>query len=227
MCDDVNGPQQVWHRHGKLEQSYGLPSPRLRDRPDDRRVREAFVEVMGGRIGATSTRRRPGARRSPEGDRCATRSLAIIRAARPRRRASTARASRSTRRARHVAVQPVPEHHRARVRRHAQRRAVPSGRDHRDAYMDVFTFERVAPATRRAAARSRSTMELAPDGRSPARPRPQPGSRATSTAASAAAPTRPHAPHGLAHRGVPDRQPAPNLEEFLDISPSELTGLTR
>jgi choline monooxygenase len=31
MCDDVNGPQQVWARHGKLEQSYGLPSPRLGD----------------------------------------------------------------------------------------------------------------------------------------------------------------------------------------------------
>jgi choline monooxygenase len=51
MCDDVNGPQQVWERHGKLQQSYGLPSPRLRERPDDQRVWEGFVEVMGVRVG--------------------------------------------------------------------------------------------------------------------------------------------------------------------------------
>ncbi len=51
MCDDVHGPQRVWERHGKLQQSYGLPSPRLRDRPDDQRVWEAFVEVMGVRVG--------------------------------------------------------------------------------------------------------------------------------------------------------------------------------
>jgi phenylpropionate dioxygenase-like ring-hydroxylating dioxygenase large terminal subunit len=51
MCDDVNGPQRVWRNHGKLEQPYGLPSPRLRDRPDDQRVWEAFVEIMGVRVG--------------------------------------------------------------------------------------------------------------------------------------------------------------------------------
>ena len=51
MCDDVNGPQVAWQRHGKLEQPYGLASPRLRDRPDDQRVWEAFVEVMGNRVG--------------------------------------------------------------------------------------------------------------------------------------------------------------------------------
>jgi ring hydroxylating enzyme alpha subunit len=51
MCDDVNGPQQVWRRHGKLEQPYGLGSPRLRDRPDDQRVWEAFVQIMGNRVG--------------------------------------------------------------------------------------------------------------------------------------------------------------------------------
>jgi phenylpropionate dioxygenase-like ring-hydroxylating dioxygenase large terminal subunit len=50
MCDDVNGPQVTWHRHGKLEQSYGLPSPRLRDVPDQQ-VWESFVEVMGVRVG--------------------------------------------------------------------------------------------------------------------------------------------------------------------------------
>jgi choline monooxygenase len=56
MCDDVNGPQRVWDRHGKLQQSYGLPSPRLRDRPDDQRVWEAFVEVMGVRVGNDAQR---------------------------------------------------------------------------------------------------------------------------------------------------------------------------
>ncbi len=51
MCDDVNSPQRLWGRHGKLEQPYGLPSPRLRRRPDDQAVWEAFIEVMGARIG--------------------------------------------------------------------------------------------------------------------------------------------------------------------------------
>jgi choline monooxygenase len=51
MCDDVNSPQRLWGRHGKLEQPYGLPSPRLRHRPDDQAVWESFVEVMGARIG--------------------------------------------------------------------------------------------------------------------------------------------------------------------------------
>jgi nitrite reductase/ring-hydroxylating ferredoxin subunit len=51
MCDDVNSPQRLWGRHGKLEQPYGLPSPRLRKRPDDQAVWESFIEVMGARIG--------------------------------------------------------------------------------------------------------------------------------------------------------------------------------
>jgi choline monooxygenase len=50
MCDDVNGPEVVWHRHGKLEQSYGLPSPRLRDVSDEQ-VWNSFVEIMGIRVG--------------------------------------------------------------------------------------------------------------------------------------------------------------------------------
>jgi len=53
MTDDVTGPQVAWRRHGKLQQSYGVPSPRLRDRPDDQRVWEGFVEVMGTRVGNT------------------------------------------------------------------------------------------------------------------------------------------------------------------------------
>jgi hypothetical protein len=51
--DDVNGPQQLWRHHGKLEQRYGLPSPRFRERPDDQTVWESFVEIMGSRAGVT------------------------------------------------------------------------------------------------------------------------------------------------------------------------------
>ncbi len=56
MCDDVNGPQEVWERHGRLRQSYGLSSPRLPTRPDDQKVWEAFVEVMGVRVGNAQQR---------------------------------------------------------------------------------------------------------------------------------------------------------------------------
>ena len=51
MADDVNGPQVLWERHGRLVQSYGLQSPRVGRTLDDREVFAAFVEVMGGRIG--------------------------------------------------------------------------------------------------------------------------------------------------------------------------------
>ncbi len=55
MTDDVNSPQQLWGRHGKLEQPYGLPSPRLRDGATDQQIYDAFVEVMGTRIGKPTT----------------------------------------------------------------------------------------------------------------------------------------------------------------------------
>jgi hypothetical protein len=51
--DDVNGPQGLWRHHGKLEQRYGLPSPRFRERPGDQTVWESFVEIMGSRAGVT------------------------------------------------------------------------------------------------------------------------------------------------------------------------------
>ncbi len=51
MVDDVNSPQTIWEHHGKLEQPYGLPSPRLRGGADDQTVWEAFNEIMGARIG--------------------------------------------------------------------------------------------------------------------------------------------------------------------------------
>ena len=55
MTDDVNSPQRLWRRHGKLEQPYGLPSPRLRDGATDQEIYDAFVEVMGTRIGKPTT----------------------------------------------------------------------------------------------------------------------------------------------------------------------------
>jgi nitrite reductase/ring-hydroxylating ferredoxin subunit len=51
MADDVNGPQVIWPRHGRLVQSYGLPSPRQGRPGSDEEVFASFVEVMGGRIG--------------------------------------------------------------------------------------------------------------------------------------------------------------------------------
>ena len=53
--DDVNGPQRLWRHHGKLEQRYGLPSPRFRVPPEAEVVWASFVEVMGARIGVTDT----------------------------------------------------------------------------------------------------------------------------------------------------------------------------
>ena len=53
MVDDVNGPQRLWRHHGKLEQPYGLPSPRLRTAPDAQAQWEGFVDVMGERIGVS------------------------------------------------------------------------------------------------------------------------------------------------------------------------------
>jgi choline monooxygenase len=49
-CDDINSPQIIWGRHGKLEQPYGVPSPRLRGATDQSNW-DAFHQVMGSRIG--------------------------------------------------------------------------------------------------------------------------------------------------------------------------------
>jgi choline monooxygenase len=55
MVDDVNSPQRLWRHHGKLEQPYGLPSPRLRDGADVDTTWRAFVEIMGVRVGKTQS----------------------------------------------------------------------------------------------------------------------------------------------------------------------------
>lgn len=51
MVDDVNSPQVIWDRHGRLTQPYGVASPRIRGGATDQEIWEGFVEVMGGRIG--------------------------------------------------------------------------------------------------------------------------------------------------------------------------------
>jgi choline monooxygenase len=48
--DDVNSPQRLWDRHGKLEQPYGIPSPRLRSATDED-VWRSFVVTQGMRVG--------------------------------------------------------------------------------------------------------------------------------------------------------------------------------
>jgi phenylpropionate dioxygenase-like ring-hydroxylating dioxygenase large terminal subunit len=80
MCDDVRGPQRLWKRHGKLQQSYGLPSPRLRDRPDDQQVWESFVEIMGVRVGNAEQRDAGPAPGEPAGSPLRTRIAELVRA---------------------------------------------------------------------------------------------------------------------------------------------------
>jgi len=79
MTDDVNGPQQVWERHGKLEQPYGLGSPRLRERPSDQQVWESFVEIMGTRVGNHDQKNAGPAPEVPEGSTIREQIARIIR----------------------------------------------------------------------------------------------------------------------------------------------------
>jgi len=51
--DDVNSPQTLWNRHGKLGQPYGIPSPRLRGGATDAEIWRSFIETQGARMGVT------------------------------------------------------------------------------------------------------------------------------------------------------------------------------
>ncbi len=51
--DDINSPQRLWRRHGKSYQPYGVPSPRFRHPVPDQEVWDSFVETQGGRMGIT------------------------------------------------------------------------------------------------------------------------------------------------------------------------------
>ena len=132
MCDDVNGPQRVWERHGKLEQSYGLPSPRLRDGPTTSSVWEAVRRGHGRARRQPRRSATPGRRRtSRPAARCGRAIAAIVRDRGLAARSRLVRRARRRPAARHAAVQPVPEHHGARVLRHGAGRAVAPGRDAR------------------------------------------------------------------------------------------------
>ena len=51
VVDDVDTPQRLWDRHGKSMQRYGVPSPRLGAGVTDQQVWDAFILVMGTRVG--------------------------------------------------------------------------------------------------------------------------------------------------------------------------------
>lgn len=51
VVDDVDAPQRLWDRHGKSMQRYGVPSPRLGTGVSDQAIWDAFILVMGTRIG--------------------------------------------------------------------------------------------------------------------------------------------------------------------------------
>jgi choline monooxygenase len=224
MCDDVNGPQQVWRRHGKLEQPYGLGSPRLRDRPDDQRVWEAFVQIMGNRVGRDLEGDAGPAPRVPAGSSLRDEIAAII-----RHRAAENGIDYS-----HFTLDQTLNM--------SQYNLFPNitvlvfsdmlnvvrsrpGATHLDAYMDAFTFER-RPA--HASARRRPfEMELDPTADLPL------GIVLNQDLANFENSQRGMHQPGLTHLTVSPTEECRivnlhvNLEEFLGISPSELVGVSR
>jgi choline monooxygenase len=51
--DDINSAQRLWRHHGKSAQPYGVPSPRFRRPPSDQEVWDSFVQTQGGRMGVS------------------------------------------------------------------------------------------------------------------------------------------------------------------------------
>ena len=51
--DDIDAPQRVWGHTSKSSQRYGVPSPRFRDGLDDQTVWDSFVLTQGMRMGVT------------------------------------------------------------------------------------------------------------------------------------------------------------------------------
>ena len=49
--DDVDAPQQLWHRHGASYQNYGVPSPRLGRNVPNEAVWDTWMTCMGERMG--------------------------------------------------------------------------------------------------------------------------------------------------------------------------------
>jgi choline monooxygenase len=223
MCDDVNGPQRVWRRHGKLEQPYGLSSPRLRERPDDQRVWEAFVQIMGNRVGRDLDGDAGPAPEVPTGSTLRDGIATII-----RERAAAAGLDYS-----HLTLDQTLNM--------SQYNLFPNitvlvfsdmlnvvrsrpGATHLDSYMDVYTFER---RPRRSAERSRPfEAALDPAGDLPL------GIVLNQDLANFEGSQRGMHQPGLTHLTVSATEECRivnlhrNLEEFLDIHPSELAGLS-
>jgi hypothetical protein len=53
--DDIDAPQHVWGHVSKSSQRYGVPSPRFRDGLDDQTVWNSFVLTQGARMGVTES----------------------------------------------------------------------------------------------------------------------------------------------------------------------------
>jgi phenylpropionate dioxygenase-like ring-hydroxylating dioxygenase large terminal subunit len=67
IVDDVDAPQQLWEKHGKSVQRYGVPSPRLGAGVTDQEIWDAFILVMGTRIGIPTDADPGGAPAVPDG----------------------------------------------------------------------------------------------------------------------------------------------------------------
>ena len=223
MCDDVNGPQQVWKRHGKLEQPYGLSSPRLRERPDDQQIWEAFVQIMGNRVGRELDAVAGPAPAVPPGSTLRGAIAAII-----HERAAAAGLDYS-----HLTLDQTLNMSQYNLFPNITVlvfsdmlnvvRARP-GATHLEAYMDAFTFER---RPRGSGGRSRPfEMELDPTGDLPL------GIVLNQDLANFARSQRGMHQPGLTHLTVSATEERRivnlhrNLEEFLDISPTELAVFT-
>ncbi len=60
--DDIDAPQRVWGHTSKSSQRYGVASPRFRDGLDDQTVWDSFVVTQGGRMGVTEVCPAPAVR---------------------------------------------------------------------------------------------------------------------------------------------------------------------
>ncbi|MDQ1435479.1 MAG: choline monooxygenase [Actinomycetota bacterium] len=221
MCDDVNGPQRVWERHGKLQQSYGVSSPRLRERPDDQQVWDAFVEVMGVRVGNYAQADAGTAPDVPAGGTIRTAIAGIVR-------------DRGIE-AGHGWFSALDD---GQLLDMSQYNLFPNvtvlvfadmmqivrarpGKTSDDAYMDAFSFERVAPTAERPRVKP-IDIELSPDEELPI------GLILNQDFANFARSQRGLHQPGLTHFVVSPTEECrivnlhKNLEEFLGISPSEI-----
>jgi nitrite reductase/ring-hydroxylating ferredoxin subunit len=224
MTDDVNGPQRIWEHHGKLQQSYGLASPRLGDRPDDQEVWDAFVEVMGVRVGNFAQRDAGPAPEVPAGGTIRGAIAEIVRE-----------------RGVHAGHDWFSTLDDGQLLDMSQYNLFPNltvlvfadmlqvvrsrpGATPDDAYMDAFSFERVAPDS--ATARTKPIdVELAPEGELPL------GLILNQDFANFGRSQRGLHQPGLTHLMVSETEECRivnlhrNLEQWLGLDPSEMQNL--